>query len=87
VSGVLTNDRFIKLSRGYEQEQQELQAQTSALEEQISSQEQKTLDLSRFLTQIRKYTHLANTCKTEFLTRYHLSCFGHMSLEKEYTRL
>jgi len=58
VSGILTEDRFVKLSRGYEREQQELQAQTTALAEQISTQEQKTLDLSRFLTQIRKHTNV-----------------------------
>ena len=56
VNGTLTSERFVKLSRGYEREQQELTEQTTALAEQISTQEQKTLDLSRFLAQIRKHT-------------------------------
>jgi hypothetical protein len=58
VSRTLTEERFVKLSRGYEQEQRELQSQTTALAEQISTQEQKTLDLSRFLTQVRKHTNV-----------------------------
>jgi hypothetical protein len=58
VNGTLTSERFVKLSRGYEQEQRELAAQTTALAEQISAQEQKTLDLSRFMTQVRKHTNV-----------------------------
>jgi len=58
VNGVLTEGRFMKLSRGYEQEQRELQTQTTVLAEQISAQEQKTLDLSRFMTQVRKHTNV-----------------------------
>ena len=58
VSGKLTDERFMKLSKSYEQEQRELQAQTTALAEQISVQEQKTLDLSRFMTQVRKHTNV-----------------------------
>jgi len=64
VSGVLTNERFIKLSRGYEAEQQELQDQTEALAQQIAAQEQQTLDLSRFLAVARKYAHATELTPT-----------------------
>ena len=63
VSGKLTDERFMKLSRGYEQEQRELQGQTTALTEQVSTQEQKTLDLSRFLAQVRKHTNVTELTK------------------------
>ena len=56
VSGKLTDERFIKLSRGYEQEQADLSAETEALAQKIAAQEQQTVDLSRFLAQVRKYT-------------------------------
>ena len=58
ISGKLTDERFMKLSRGYEAEQQNLQEQVTELAEQIALQEQKTLDLSRFLAQVRKHTHV-----------------------------
>jgi len=58
VSGKLTDARFIKLSQGYETEQQTLQAQVTELAELISTQEQKSLDLNRFLARIRKYAHV-----------------------------
>jgi len=64
VSGILTDERFVKLSRSYETEQQELQEQTEALARQIAEQEQQTLDLSRFLTQVRKYTHVTELTPT-----------------------
>jgi len=54
----------MKLSRGYEAEQQGLQAQTETLARQISEQEQKTLDLNRFLTQVRKHTHVEELTPT-----------------------
>ena len=64
ISGKLTDERFMKLSRGYEAEQQKLQEQVTELAEQIAAQEQKTLDVSRFLKQVRKYTHVEELTPT-----------------------
>ena len=64
VSGKLTDERFIKLSRGYEQEQRELATQTEALAQQIADQEQQTLDASCFLTQVRKYSNVTELTAT-----------------------
>ena len=64
VSGKLTDERFMKLSRGYEAEQQELTAQTESLARQIAGQEQQTLDLNCFLKQVRKYTHVTELTPT-----------------------
>jgi len=60
VNGVLTDELFVKLSQGYEQEQTDLTAETKTLAEKIAVQEQQALDLNRFLTQVRKHT-----CVTE----------------------
>lgn len=64
VAGVLTSERFMKLSQGYEKEQQDLQVQVAELSRRIAEQEQQTLDLSRFLTQVRKYTHIEELTPT-----------------------
>jgi uncharacterized protein YeeX (DUF496 family) len=64
VSNRLTEDRFIKLSQGYEKEQQDLQIQTAELSQQISEQEKQTLDLERFLKQVRKYTQVTELTPT-----------------------
>jgi hypothetical protein len=64
VSGKLTDERFMKLSRGYEQEQADLAAETATLAERIAAQEQQTLDLSRFLTQVRKHTRVTELTPT-----------------------
>jgi DNA invertase Pin-like site-specific DNA recombinase len=64
VNGVLTSERFVKLSQGYEQEQANLIAETERLATQVTAQEQQTLDLSRFLTQVRKYTKVEELTPT-----------------------
>jgi hypothetical protein len=58
VSGKLTDERFVKLSRNYEQEQHDLQAQSKALTEQISAGEQQTQGIDRFLALVRKHTQV-----------------------------
>jgi len=64
VSNRLTEERFMKLSRGYENEQRNLTEQTEALAKQISEQEQQSLDLERFQKQVRKYTHVTELTPT-----------------------
>ncbi|MDR1410516.1 MAG: recombinase zinc beta ribbon domain-containing protein, partial [Oscillospiraceae bacterium] len=64
ISGKLTDERFMKLSRDYEKEQQDLAVQAEALSKQISEQEQQTLDLERFLRQVRKYTQVKELTPT-----------------------
>ena len=64
VNGVLTDERFVKLSQGYEQEQTDLTAETKTLAERIAAQEQQTLDLNRFLTQVRKHTRVSELTPT-----------------------
>ena len=58
VSGKLTDERFIKLSRDYEQEQKNLTTQVNALQTQLEKQETDRLNVDRFVRQIHKYTHV-----------------------------
>jgi len=64
VNGILTDERFVKLSQGYEQEQADLTAETKTLADKVATQEQQTLDLNRFLTQVRKYTCVTELTQT-----------------------
>jgi len=64
VNGVLTDERFLKLSQGYEREQAALSAETKTLAERIGAQEQQTLDLNRFLKQVRKHTCVSELTPT-----------------------
>ncbi|MCL2336200.1 MAG: DUF4368 domain-containing protein [Firmicutes bacterium] len=56
VSGKISDERFVKLSQGYEQEQKDLQTQINVLQKQLASQQEERLGVDRFLSQIRKYT-------------------------------
>lgn len=58
VSGRLSDERFLKLSTGYEAEQKELQEKVSALQEELAGQEQEAMNVERFLTTVRKYTEI-----------------------------
>jgi hypothetical protein len=72
ISGKLTDERFMKLSRDYEQEQRDLAVQAKVLAVHISEQEQQSLDLNRFLQQVRKYTcvkELTPTLLNELMER------------------
>jgi len=54
----------MKFSRNYEAEQKELAAQTEAFARQIAEQEPQKYDPSRFLAQVRKYTHVTELTPT-----------------------
>lgn len=56
VGGRLTAERFDKLSAEYEDEQRNVKAKISELQELIGSGEQGEYDLKEFLKNVRKYT-------------------------------
>lgn len=56
VTGRLTTERFDKLSTEYEDEQREVKAKITELQELIESGEQGEYDLKEFLKNVRKYT-------------------------------
>lgn len=58
LSGKLTDERFMKMSRTYEEEQNQLSEAISTAKEALSTQENQSLDVSRFMDQVKKYTQL-----------------------------
>ena len=56
VTGKLTEERFTKLSRGYEQEQADLKSSVESLRELVSTMETEEVNIQSFLKIVRKYT-------------------------------
>ena len=64
IHGKLSDERFMKLSQGYEQEQKSLQVQVEELSQSITAQEQQTVNVERFLKVIRKYGDVTEVTPT-----------------------
>lgn len=56
--GKISDERFIKLSQSYEEEQKQLQTSISDLTEKLAKQQEDSLNISKFMTRISKYTEL-----------------------------
>ncbi|RKJ41884.1 recombinase, partial [bacterium 1XD42-8] len=56
ISGKLSDERFIKLSRDYEQEQAQLKAVVETLGREVKQQEQKKTNVRKFISVVKKYT-------------------------------
>lgn len=56
--GKISDERFVKLSQSYEEEQHQLQASISDLTEKLAKQQEDKLNISKFMTRILKYTEL-----------------------------
>lgn len=56
--GKISDERFVKLSQNYEEEQKQLQASISDLTEKFAKQQEDNLNISKFMTRISKYTEL-----------------------------
>jgi TolA-binding protein len=54
--GKLTDERFMKMSQNYEQEQEELESQVRNLNKQVEQQEQQSVNVDQFLRLVRKQT-------------------------------
>lgn len=54
----ISDERFVKLSRSYEEEQKQLRASISDLTEKLSKQQEDSLNISKFMVRISKYTEL-----------------------------
>ncbi|MCL2082071.1 MAG: DUF4368 domain-containing protein [Oscillospiraceae bacterium] len=62
--GELSNERFDKLSEGYEQEQKDLEIQVRNLNKQIADNEQQSVNMEQFLRLIRNQTDFAELTPT-----------------------
>ena len=56
--GKISDERFVKLSRSYEEEQKQLQTSISDLTEKLTKQQEDSLNISKFMARISKYTKL-----------------------------
>ena len=66
VSGKISDERFTKLSGGYEAEQKELQEKGAILQAELTEQEEQAMNLDRFLTIVKKYTEIEKLTPTIF---------------------
>ena len=56
--GKISDERFVKLSQSYEEEQKQLQTSISDLTEKLAKQQEASLNISKFMARISKYTEL-----------------------------
>ena len=56
--GKFSDERFVKLSQSYEEEQHQLQTSISDLAEKLAKQQEDSLNISKFMARISKYTEL-----------------------------
>ena len=56
--GKISDERFVKLSQSYEEEQKQLQVSISDLIEKLTKQQEDSLNISKFMARISKYTEL-----------------------------
>lgn len=56
--GKISDERFVKLSHSYEEEQKQLQTSISDLTEKLAKQQEDSLNISKFMARISKYTEL-----------------------------
>jgi tnpX len=56
--GKISDERFMKLSQSYEEEQKQLQTSISDLTEKLTKQQEDSLNISKFMARISKYTEL-----------------------------
>ena len=57
--GKISDERFVKLSQSYEEEQKQLQTSISDLTEKLAKQQEVSLNISKFMARISKYTELS----------------------------
>lgn len=76
ISGKLTDERFIKLSRDYELGQDNLKGMVEVLHKDVKRREQKKNNARSFIAAAKKYTDLAEldaTALREFIDKIYVS--------------
>ena len=58
ITGKLSDERFMKMSKGYEAEQHTLQGEANMIQDELQQEEKKSVDVKRFLAVVKKYTDL-----------------------------
>ena len=58
IIGKLSDERFMKMSKRYEDEQHTLQTEVDEIQSELQQEEKKSVDVKRFLAIVKKYTDL-----------------------------
>ncbi len=72
VSGKLSDERFSKLSRSYEDEQHTLTERAALLRDELDKEQEKTINIGQFIALVQKYTtidELTPALVNEFISR------------------
>jgi DNA invertase Pin-like site-specific DNA recombinase len=86
VTGKLSDERFVKLSREYEQEQGNLKAAADALRKDLKIQEKQKSNVKHFIAATKKYTDLQElnaTVLREFIDRINVSAMDRKSKTRD----
>ena len=76
ISGKLSDERFIKLSRDYEQEQENLKGVVEQLRQDVKKQEKEKLNVKSFISAVKKYTDMTEldaSVLREFVEKIYIS--------------
>lgn len=76
ISGKLSDDCFIKMSRDYEQEQENLKTVVETLRKDIKQQEKQTVNVKNFIKAVKKYTDMTQLDASvlwEFVEKIYIS--------------
>ena len=60
IIGKLSDKRFMKMPKGYEDEQRTLQTEADEIQNELQMEEKKSVDVKRFLAVVKKYTDLTD---------------------------
>ena len=88
VTGKLSDERFIKMSRDYELEQENLKSMAEVLREEIKQQEKQKTNVKAFISVVKKYTdvqELDASILREFIDRIEVSHTDKKSKTREIT--
>ena len=88
VTGKLSDERFIKMSRDYELEQENLKSMAEVLREEIKQQEKQKTNVRAFISVVKKYTDMQEldaSILREFIDRIEVSHTDKKSKTREIT--
>ena len=76
ISGKLSDERFIKLSHDYEQEQANLKTMVENLRQDVKQQEKQKINVKHFIAAVKKYTDMTQldaSILREFVEKIYIS--------------
>lgn len=88
VTGKLSDDRFFKMSRDYELEQENLKSMAAALRKELKQQEQQKNNVKAFVSTVKKYTDMQEldaSVLREFIDHIEVSHVDKKSKTREIT--